>query len=127
MRLRLYYLIPIFSLVILFGFRSMAMADDWDLRTTFTISQPIMVPGQHVVLPAGSYVIKRVSTTGSVVQITNESETKVYATLLPTLDAVASPSDKPAISFEETPDGLMGLKTWYYPGRSTAFDFISEK
>ena len=126
MRLRLPYLIPALTLMAMLGFNSMAKADDWNLKTTFTINQPVVIPG-HVVLPAGSYVVKRLNATSPVVQITNESETKVYATLLPTEDLVANPSDKAELSFTEAPEGLMALKTWYYPGRSTAYDFMTEK
>ena len=126
MKLRYSYLIPVFSLMIAVGFHSTARADDWDQKTVFKISQPVEIPG-HVVLPAGSYVIRRLNTIGPVVQITDESETKVYATLLPVQDAVSTESDKPALSFEEMADGLMALKTWYYPGRSTAYEFVADK
>jgi hypothetical protein len=77
-------------------------------------------------LPAGSYVIKRLNTIGPVVQILNESETKVFATLLPVQDAV-SPSDKATLGLEESSEGLMALKTWYYPGRDTAYEFVTRK
>ena len=71
------YLIPALSLIVgLLGFQSNAMADDWDLKTSFSINQPVLIP-HHVVLPAGSYVIKRLNTVTPVVQILNESETKV--------------------------------------------------
>jgi hypothetical protein len=125
MKLRLSYLISTFALIALLGFHSTARADDLDLKTVFSINQPVVVPG-HVVLPAGSYVIKRLNTIGPVVQILNESETKVFATLLPVQDAV-SPSDKATLGLEESSEGLMALKTWYYPGRDTAYEFITRK
>jgi hypothetical protein len=121
------YLIPAFTLMAaMLGFESKAMADEWDLKTTFSINQPILIPG-HVVLPAGSYVIKRLNTTAPVVQILNESETKVYATVLTNLDFVNNPPDKPVFTFQEMPEGMQALKSWYYPGRETAYEFITDK
>src|SRR5215510_2261400 len=125
MKLRLRYLISTFAFIALLGFHSTAKADDLDLKTVFSINQPVVVPG-HVVLPAGSYVIKRLNTIGPVVQILNESETKVFATLLPVQDAVR-PSDKATLGLEESSEGLMALKTWYYPGRDTAYEFVMRK
>jgi len=121
------YLIPVFSLIVgLLGFQTNAMADDWDLKTIFSINQPVLIPG-HVVLPTGSYVIKRLNAATPVVQILNESETKVYATLITNLDFVPNPPDKPMFTFQEMPEGPPALKSWYYPGRQTAYEFIIGK
>src|SRR4029453_14887955 len=123
MKRTFFYLIPAFTLIaVVFGFQSKAMADDWDLKTTFSINQPILIPG-HVVLPTGSYVIKRLNTVTPVVQILNESETKVYATVLTNLDFVMNPPHKPVFTFQEMPDGPPSLKSWDYPGRETAYEF----
>jgi len=114
------------SLMMFFGSHSVVRADDWDQKTRFTINQPISIPG-HVVLPAGSYVIKRLNTINPAVQILDASETKVYTTVLPTLDTMTNPQDKPMITFEEMTEGNpVALKTWYYPGRLTAYDFNPE-
>ena len=88
MRAKFSYWILAFGFMMLLGFQSTAKADDWDQKTTFTINQPVSVPG-HVVLPAGSYVIKRVSFVNPVVQILDASESKVYATVLALLTALA--------------------------------------
>src|SRR5437867_12535612 len=104
MKRNLFYLIAAFSVVMLFGLHSNALADDWDQKTVFSINQPVSIPGQ-VVLPAGSYVIKRLSTVNPVVQILNASETQVYATLLPIRDFVMTPPDKPMFTFQEMPEG----------------------
>ena len=77
-----FFLIAGFALVAMLFSNSNAMADDWDQKTLFTINQPVSVPG-HVVLPAGTYVIKRVNAMTPVVQVLNKSETKVYATVFP--------------------------------------------
>ena len=115
------------SLLVMLGFQSAAMADDWDHKTVFSINQPVLVPG-HVVLPAGSYVIKRLNTVNPVVQILNESETKVNATVLPVTDFVADPPDKPKLTLQEMPEGSpVALKSWYYPGSQTAYEFVDER
>jgi hypothetical protein len=118
----------IFSVLglIAFGFTTRVLADDWDQKTVFSINHPVSVAG-HVVLPAGSYVIKRLDAVSPVVQILDASETKVYATLQPVSDVVANPPDKPMFTFEEMPEGSPpALKTWYYPGRTTAYEFLTK-
>jgi len=122
MKAKLSWLFPVLGLMVLVS--TTARADDFDEKTVFTLNQPVSIPG-HVVLPAGSYVIKRLEAVNPVVQILNASETKVYATLLPISDAVINPPDKPMFTFQEKAEGQPpALKTWYYPGRSTAYEFI---
>ena len=119
------FLTTAFSLIVFGFFCSNVMADDWDKKTEFTINQPVSIPG-HVVLPAGSYVIKRLSAVNSVVQILDKTETKVYATLFAVPDFVMNPPDKPMLTFQEMPEGTpIALKSWYYPGSSTAYEFVN--
>src|SRR6478672_6602703 len=91
-------------LILMFCFSTVALADDWDQKTMFSLNQPVTIPGR-VVLPAGTYIIKRLSTVNPVLQILNESETKVYATLLTTPETVNDPPDTPTFSFKEMPEG----------------------
>jgi len=124
MKWKISSLILTLGFVVLIGSYSSAFADDWNERTLFNINQPVSIPG-HVVLPAGSYVIKRLDTVTPVVQILNASETKVYATLMPVPDVVLNPPDKPMFTFKEMPEGSpKQLKSWYYPGRETAYEFV---
>jgi hypothetical protein len=110
-------------LILMFCFSTVALADDWDQKTMFSLNQPVTIPGR-VVLPAGTYIIKRLSTVNPVLQILNESETKVYATFLPTPESVSNPPDTPTFSFKEMPEGSpMALKGFYYPGQSTEYEF----
>jgi len=119
-----YFLFAGFALVAMLFSNSNAMADDWDQKTVFTINQPVSVPG-HVVLPAGTYVIKRVNAMTPVIQVLNKSETKVYATVFPVPDYDASASDHPIFTFQEMPEGSpVALKTWHYAGRQTGYEFI---
>ena len=58
-----------------------AKADESDKKTVVTFSQPVEIPG--MVLPAGTYVFRRASTTDpNVVEISDKDEKQVYATLL---------------------------------------------
>ena len=82
--------LSVFVLTLVVCFSTTAMADDWDQRTRFSVNQPVTIPGQ-VVLPAGTYIIKRLSTVNPVLQILNASETKVYATLLPVPESIDNP------------------------------------
>jgi len=120
-----YFLFPALGLMAMCFFYSNAMADDWDQKTVFSINQPVSIPG-HVVLPAGSYVIKRLSTVNPVVQILNASETQVYATVLTVPDFVMNPPDKPTFTFQEMPEGSpVALKSWHYAGQQTGYEFIN--
>src|SRR5262249_53586168 len=108
-------------LSIMVGSVTTAMADDWDQKTLFTINQPVEIPG-HVVLPAGSYVIKRLEATTPVVQILNRTETQVFATVMPVPDFVQHPSDKSTFTFQEMAEGSpVVLRTWHYPGSQIGY------
>src|SRR5580704_6648666 len=97
-------MLSVFVLVLMFSFSTAARADDWDQKTEFSVNQPVTIPGQ-VVLPAGTYIIKRLSTVNPVLQITNESQTAVYATLMPVAGFVEVPFDTPTFTFKEMPKG----------------------
>ena len=56
-------------------------ADEWDKETKITFSGPVQVANTQ--LPAGTYVFKLADTTDRhVVQIFNEDETQVIATIM---------------------------------------------
>ncbi len=123
---KLFIPVALFAFVVLAS-ATAARADDWDQKTSFAINQPVSIQGQ-VVLPAGSYVIKRLSTTTPVVQILNSSETKVYATLLPAEDVVQQAPEKPTFTFQEMPEGSPAmLRTWHYPGTQIGYEFLNPK
>ena len=113
-----------FALVLVIGFGSSLRADDVDQRTLFTINQPISLPG-HIVLPAGSYMIRRLNATSPVVQIFDHSETHLYATLMSIPDFVMDPADKPEFTFQETPEGRPPvLRTWHSAGQQFGYEFL---
>ena len=102
-----------------------ARADELNLKTTFTIDQPVRIPG-NVVLPPGTYVMKRVHPEREphLVRITDATETKVYATVFGIPRELRTPSETPKLIFGESPAGTsQPLTAWFYPGRVTGLEF----
>jgi len=116
------------------AFSPNAKADEHDKKTTFTFSMPVEIPGVHIqgygVLPPGTYVFKLVNSSSDrhIVQIFNQDETKIYATILAIPNYRLKPTDKTVITFNE---GLKGapeaLRAWFYPGASWGEEFVYPK
>ena len=91
-----------------------AKADDWNRKTVFTFSGPVEIPGVHLtgwgVLPAGTYVFKILDSQSDrhIVQIFNQDETIVYATILAIPNYRLKATDKTVITFSERPAGRAG-------------------
>src|SRR5271167_4642707 len=96
----------VFAVAVLGSLMPVAMADDWDQKTTFTFSGPVEIPGQ--VLPAGTYVFKLADSSSdrNIVQVFNRDENHLYGTFLAIPDYRLQPADKTIITtFEERPAG----------------------
>ena len=111
-----------------------AAADAWDRKTVVTFSQPVETPGVHLpgwdVLPAGTYVFKILDSAASrhIVQILDENETTVYATILAIPNYRLKATDKTVITFSERPAGQPeALRGWFYPGRQWGEEFVYPK
>lgn len=111
-----------------------AMADDWNRKTKITFSGPVEIPGVHLagwgVLPAGTYTFKILEslTDRHIVQILNEEETTVYATILAIPNFRLKSTDKTVITFRERPAGQPeALRAWFYPGRQWGEEFVYPK
>jgi len=111
-----------------------ARADDWNRKTVLTFSGPVEIPGVHLkgfgVLPAGTYVFKMLDSQSNrhIVQIFNEDETKVYATILAIPNYRLKATDKTVITFSERPAGQPeALRAWFYPGRNWGEEFVYPK
>src|SRR5437667_5195511 len=98
---------------------SNAKADEWDKKTLVTFDQPVEIPG--MILPAGTYVFRRASSTDpNVVQISGKDEKHVYATLLTMQDYRMDPTDDAVITLEERANGSpRAVKSWFYQGDTT--------
>ena len=115
-------------------FGSTAKADDWNRKTIVTLNSPIETPGVHLagwgVLPPGIYVFKILDSQSDrhIVQIFNQDETVVYATVLAIPNYRLKATDKTVITFSERPAGQPeALRGWFYPGRNWGEEFVYPK
>jgi hypothetical protein len=102
-----------------------AQADTWDQVTYLTFSAPVEIPG--TVLPAGTYTFKLADPDASrdVVRVLSRDGSKVYATFFTIPDERLMPTDKPTVTFEETPAGTPeAIKAWFYPGDQIGHEFV---
>jgi hypothetical protein len=111
-----------------------AKASEWDRKTVMTFSQPVEIPGVHLkgwgVLPAGTYVFKILDSQSDrhIVQIFNQDETQVYATILAIPNYRLRATGKTVVTFRERPVGQPeALRAWFYPGRNWGEEFVYPK
>jgi hypothetical protein len=116
------------------AFSPYAKADDHDKTTTITFSGPVEIPPVYItgmrVLPAGTYVFKLVQSSSDrhIVQIFNQDQSKIYATILAIPNYRLTPTDKTVITFNE---GIRGkpepIRAWFYPGANWGEEFVYPK
>jgi hypothetical protein len=102
-----------------------AAADLGDQKTIVTFSAPVEIPGK--VLPAGTYVFKRLDAAGNrnIVQIFDKDEMHLIATLLALPDYRLKTPEKPIINFEErAANSPEAIKAWFYPGDNYGVQFV---
>jgi len=109
-----------------------ANADEWDKKTVLTFSGPVQVGKTR--LDAGTYVFKLADTYDRhIVQIFNQDENHLIATIMATPDYRLEPTDKTVVKFSETadnnnyagtvPEGGVPVKEWFYPGDNFGQEF----
>src|SRR3954465_882897 len=115
-------------------FAPTAVADEWNRKTEITFSGPVEIPGVHLkgwgVLPAGTYVFKILDSQSDrhIVQIFNQDETTIYATILAIPNYRLKATDKTVITFRERAAGEPeALRAWFYPGRNWGEEFVYPK
>jgi hypothetical protein len=99
-----------------------------DKRTVITISQPVAVQG--TVLPAGQYVMKvqNSETNRDIIYIFNAGETQLITTVQAIHALRVQVSDKSEFSFYEShQEQPTALRTWFYPGDKSGFEFRRSK
>jgi len=111
-----------------------AKADESNRKTVVTFSAPVEIPGVHLagwgVLPAGTYVFKILDSQSDrhIVQIFNQDETSVYATILAIPNYRLKATSKTVMTFRERPAGEPeALRAWFYPGRNWGEEFVYPK
>jgi hypothetical protein len=115
-------------------FSPSAKAGEANRKTVMTFSAPVEIPGVHLkgwgVLPAGTYVFKIMDSQSDrhIVQIFNQDETIVYATILAVPNYRLKPTDKTVVTFRERPAGEPeALRAWFYPGENYGEEFVYPK
>jgi len=126
---------PVFCVALMgTAFSPRVKADDWNRKTEITFSGPVEIPGVHLtgwaMLPAGTYVFKILDSQSDrhIVQIFNQDETTIYATILAIPNYRLRATDKTVITFRERPAGQPeALRAWFYPGRNWGEEFVYPK
>ena len=108
-----------------------AMADEWNKKIVFHFNQPVEVPGK--VLPAGKYIFKLADSPSNrnIVQIFSEND-KGQWDFVKMIMAVPAYRDnipeKFKVQFEERHLGNPeAMKSWFYPGSHTGWQFVYPK
>lgn len=99
-----------------------------DKRTYFTFSQPVTLPG--VTLQAGRYLFRLADadTGRKVIHVLSADGKTPYALLFSIPQQRLEPSGTPEVRFMETAKGMAAaVKTWWYPGERTGYEFIYPK
>lgn len=126
---RLKALTIVFSLGLLAVlFMPNSRADEWNKKTTITVSEPLAIPGK--VLAPGKYVLKLLDSPSNrhIVEVYNEDETQIQTTILAIPNSQLEPADKTQFSFWEMPAGQpRALKAWFYPGDNMGQEFAYPK
>src|SRR3990170_3643206 len=102
-----------------------------DKKTIVTFSQRIEIPGVgQQFLPAGTYVFKLVDSLSNrdIVQIFNEDENHVFATILPIANYRLKATDETVMTFRERAAGQpQAIRAWFYPGANWGQEFVYPK
>jgi LPXTG-motif cell wall-anchored protein len=104
-------------------------ADGWNKKTVVTFAQPVEIPGD-IVLPPGTYVFKLLDSLSDrhIVQIFNEDQTHIYATILAIPNYRLQVADETVITFGERAAGEpQAIRAWFYPGDNSGQEFVYPK
>jgi len=110
---------------LMLGASAPALTQTTDYQTYFTFSAPVTLPG--VTLPAGKYLFRLAdsSTSRKVINVVNADDKKSVAMLTTIPNRLSKAPSDPEVRFMEAPEGTpLPIKTWWYPGNSTGYEFI---
>ena len=110
------------------AFSASVKADAWNKKTIVTFNQPVEIPG--IVLPPGAYVFKLMDSASDrhIVQVFNEDQTHIYATVLAIPNYRLRVTGKTVFTFEERAAGEPpAIKAWFYPGDNFGQEFVYSK
>jgi LPXTG-motif cell wall-anchored protein len=104
------------------------LADEYDKKTNITVNETVLIPGKT--LPPGKYVMKLLNSASNrhIVQIFNEDQTKLEATILAFNNYRLELKDKTELTYWETPSGSPpAMRAWFYPGDNFGQEFAYPK
>lgn len=112
-----------------------ARADQWDKKTTITITEPVEMPScctpNHVVVLApGTYVMALVDSQSDrhIVRVFEKDGTTVVTTILAIPNYRLKPTGNSVFQFWETPAGQpREMRAWFYPGDNFGQEFAYHK
>jgi hypothetical protein len=129
-RFRVVGMILVLALVVL-ALPSRMKGDDWNKKTKVTFNTPVEIPGVGAqVLPAGTYIIKLLDSASDrhVVQILNERENHVFATILAIPNYRLQATSRTVMTFQERAAGEpQAIRAWFYPGDNFGQEFVYPK
>lgn len=104
-----------------------AQGQTFERRTYFTFRGPVAIPG--VTLPSGKYLFRLASTTRrDVVHVLSYDGRTPYAMFFALPEQRPDVPENPEIRFMETAAGMpAAVKTWWYPGDRTGWEFVYPK
>jgi hypothetical protein len=105
-----------------------ARADQWDKKIVVSFNKSVEIP--NLVLEPGTYVFKLANhgDIPNVVQIFNEDESQIYASLFTIPKYRDTVTDRPLFQFAERNAGEpMAIDAWFYPGEDTGYEFVYSK
>lgn len=111
------------------AFAPASQADVWNKKTIVTFSEPVELP-TGVVLQPGKYVMKLADSQSNrhIVQVFNEREDQILATILAIPNYRLQPSGDTVITFHETAAGTnKPMRAWFYPGDNFGQEFAFPK
>ena len=103
-------------------------ASERDKKTIVTFSDAVEIPGQ--VLEPGTYVFKLFDSPSNrnIVQIWNEYEDRILATLITVSDEQPQADDKSVFYLESfSGDPGLALMSWFYAGERSGHQFVYPK
>lgn len=106
-------------------FQPGVQADTWNKKTVVTFSQAVELP-TGVILQPGKYVFKLADSLSNrhIVQVFNEREDHVYATILAIPNWRMQPTGDTVMTFHEMPAGqTKAVRAWFYPGDNFGQEF----
>ena len=98
---------------------------EWNKKSTLTADRQVEFPG--LVLEPGTYIIKlkEASDKRSQVQILNQDETQILATVLAVPDHRMRPEDQSEFTYHDVKgDGPAAVRSWFFSGDLVGLEFV---